>query len=331
MTIIRSICLSLILFLIGCSSAKPDMSIAPMGTQDEYVIAFGSCNKQWEPQPMWKTIVSNNPLLWIWTGDIIYADTEDMKTMEEMYAEQKSKPEYQLLHQQCPIIGIWDDHDFGVNNGGKEYAAKDGSKAQLLNFLEVPKTDPVWSHPGSYQSYSYQIGKTSVKIILLDVRYFRDPRSNPNGTVLGAEQWTWFEKELLDSKADINLIAGGVQFLHLDHDYEKWSIYPAEYQKLLRTIANSKAKNPILISGDRHIAEIAIAPLPNGKMIHEITSSGLTHSYSTLESETNRYRVGPLVTQKNFGMIKINETKKSIILEIRNVENALLSSHVIPM
>ncbi len=37
------------------------------------VIAFGSCNRIDKPQPHWKTILLNNPDLWIWLGDNIYA------------------------------------------------------------------------------------------------------------------------------------------------------------------------------------------------------------------------------------------------------------------
>ncbi|MCR9083112.1 MAG: alkaline phosphatase family protein, partial [Cyclobacteriaceae bacterium] len=35
-------------------------------------IAFGSCNRQNRPQPLWQPIVSDNPDLWIWMGDNIY-------------------------------------------------------------------------------------------------------------------------------------------------------------------------------------------------------------------------------------------------------------------
>ena len=40
--------------------------------------------------------------------------------------------------------------------------------------------------------------------------------------------------------------------------------------------------------------------------IYDITSSGLTHSYESLEDEPNQYRISPLLTMLNFGKIEIN-------------------------
>ncbi|MEO6039956.1 MAG: hypothetical protein ABIQ93_16205, partial [Saprospiraceae bacterium] len=48
------------------------------------IIAFGSCNKLDKPQNMWGDVAANNPNLWIWLGDIIYADTSDMKALSGM-------------------------------------------------------------------------------------------------------------------------------------------------------------------------------------------------------------------------------------------------------
>ena len=50
-------------------SPKPiDTTVAPT------IIAFGSCNKLTMPQTMWQHVIANNPQLWVWLGDIIYAD-----------------------------------------------------------------------------------------------------------------------------------------------------------------------------------------------------------------------------------------------------------------
>ena len=74
-------------------------------------IAFGSCNRVDKDQEMWAAISQNHPDLWIWLGDNIYADTDDMQAMKSMYLQQKYNPEYQTFIRQTPVIGIWDDHD----------------------------------------------------------------------------------------------------------------------------------------------------------------------------------------------------------------------------
>ncbi len=100
----------------------------------------------------------------------------------------------------CPIIGTWDDHDYGINDGGKDFPKKKESKELMLSFLDVPAGDPMRKHEGVYSSHTYGSGKQKVKVILLDTRYFRDPlkestapntRYTPSdtGDFLGEEQW----------------------------------------------------------------------------------------------------------------------------------------------
>ena len=80
-------------------------------------IAFGSCNRQDLPQDIWNQIALNKPDLWIWTGDNIYGDSEDMSILKGKYLKQKKGSAYQNFRKKTLITGIWDDHDYGVNDG----------------------------------------------------------------------------------------------------------------------------------------------------------------------------------------------------------------------
>ena len=44
--------------------------------------------------------------------------------MEKIWRAQKAQPGYKELAARVPILGIYDDHDFGINNGGGSYADK---------------------------------------------------------------------------------------------------------------------------------------------------------------------------------------------------------------
>ncbi len=308
--------------LLGCKSKVLHDTQA-----EDFVIAFGSCNHQWDPQTIWAEVIKNDPDLWIWTGDIVYADTEDMDKLNKDYNHLKSTPGYQSLLAQCPVVGIWDDHDYGANNAGKNYPKKDDSKEALFRFLDVSEDNPAGQRPGAYQSYDYVHDDINIKLILLDVRYFRDDPDTIDGTILGADQWTWLEEQI-ESEADFTLIAGGIQFLHTEHRFEKWYNYPQEYQKLLDLIDHKELSNVILISGDRHIGEIAEFHYQDGQVIHEITASGLTHSYEK-STETNSLRVGPLITTINFGLMRI--TDKRVHLELHNQHNQVVSHHILDM
>ena len=306
-------------------------------------IAIGSCNRQDEPQTMWTYILENDPQLWIWLGDNIYGDSEDMAVLQKKYQQQLSHPEYQALQDHCPIIGIWDDHDYGANDGDKRYPKKEESKALMLDFLNVPADAAVRKRPGAYQSYSYGSGQQKVKVILLDGRSFRDeldrPRikgkrqyvPNEEGDMLGEAQWSWLAEELSNSDAQVHLIGCGVQFLPQDHIYEKWANFPKARQRLFDMLAKLEVERPILMSGDRHIAEISSIALDGyDQKVFEITASGLTHSWETAD-EDNRHRIGPLVTQKNFGFISIDwsATKPQVTLSIRGQRNELYHQVVV--
>ena len=101
-------------------------------------IAIGSCNRVDKDQAMWDAILQNQPELWIWLGDNIYADTEDMQAMKAMYLQQKYHAEYQKFRSAVPVIGIWDDHDYGKNDAGAEFALKAESKDVFLRFWQEP-------------------------------------------------------------------------------------------------------------------------------------------------------------------------------------------------
>ena len=73
-------------------------------------------------------MVKQNPDLFIFLGDNIYGDTKDMNVLRAKYQSLGNKPSYQNLKKQCEILAIWDDHDYGENDGGKNYSKKEESK-----------------------------------------------------------------------------------------------------------------------------------------------------------------------------------------------------------
>ena len=306
-------------------------------TKPLQTISFGSCNKQFKSQEMWDFIVMQQPDLWIWMGDNIYGDSENMQIISDKYAQVLATPGYQKLMHTCPIIGIWDDHDFGVNDGGKSFPKKDETKKLMLDFLGVAKDASVRKRAGAYQTYQIGTKGKTVKVILLDARYFRDDLEpnptketrylqNTTGDILGEAQWTWLEKELSNNDAQLTLIVNGMQVIPTEHRYEKWDNFPTARKRFFDLLAKTKTKNTILLSGDRHIAEISKITWPKMSYpIYEITSSGLTHTWGSIREEANQFRDGALIIKRNFGVIKIDWDKKplEVLVEIRGLANAL--------
>lgn len=302
-------------------SAAPALAVDQHFPERLERIAFGSCNQVKLPQPLWPVIVAWAPDLWIWTGDIIYADTTDEVRMRRMYEEQKARPGYVSLRAQCPVIGVWDDHDYGRNGGGKEFKARDMSQRALLDFLDEPAHSPRRAREGVYASYTWGPTDARVKIILLDTRYHRD-RPGPDGDTLGSDQWQWLESELSESAASLNLIVSSYQVLASDHRFETWANFPRSRARLLALIERREVPGVIFISGDRHIGEISREVQGTRYPIYDITASGLTHSWSTFPGEPNERRVSEVVRDLHFGgmLISWGEEKVEVELELMGVD-----------
>ena len=307
-------------------------------------IAFGSCNRESLPQVMWQEILATKPNVWIWLGDNIYGDTEDMAVLKEKYDLQKSNEDYQQLREQAAIVGIWDDHDYGVNDGDKNYPFKKESKALMLDFLDVPNDNPVRTHEGAYNAYTFGEGQQKVKVILLDGRTFRDTlqqrqndyqRYYPNteGDMLGETQWTWLENELKNSDASVHLIGCGIQMIAEEHGFEKWANFPKARKRLLALLQKTTPKRPVLLSGDRHIGEISKLEVEGLALpLYEVTSSGLTHSYEKAGDEPNQHRVSPLIGQKHYATIDFDwkeDDKVNLTLQIRGLEGKIFAEQLL--
>lgn len=308
-----------------------------------FTIAFGSCDNQQIANPFWEDIQSQQPDLWIWGGDVIYSDTEDMNALAANYNIQKNDTTYQNFIENVPILGTWDDHDYGVNDGGNEYPKQEASQQLFLDFIDVPKNDIRRQQAGVYHSEVFLVKNKKIKIIILDTRYFRSPltvdnesdkRYKPNiygeGSMLGEKQWQWLETQLSDSDANYHILMSSVQFLSDQHGFESWGNMPHEVEKMEQLILDSKAKSVIILSGDRHISEISKKEI--GKLKYpliDFTSSGMTHSYDTFTSELNPYRVSKVVSQKSYGILKIDLKTDRVQMEMWGENKQLLESYTV--
>lgn len=308
----------------ACHNAVPKSTAQP-GQKEATTIAFGSCSDQKREQPLWDDILAERAQAWVWLGDNIYGDSENMDTLKAKYARQKSNPVYQQLIKSTTVLGVWDDHDYGVNDGGKEYPMKKESQQLMLDFLDVKNDSPLRKQEGAYSATVLGKKGQQVKVILLDGRYFRDPlkkngRDNvpdPTGDLLGEAQWQWLEKQLTSSGADAHIIGCGIQFLPEEHPYEKWANFPASRKRLLDLLASTKPKGVVLVSGDRHIAEVSKVTVPGlGYDVYDITSSGLTH-VSKPHEEPNQHRVGEMVAKLNYGLVTYHWDRKPLTATVQ--------------
>lgn len=299
-------------------------------------IGFGSCIDQTKPQPIWDTVLADSPQLFIFGGDNVYASQQPWspERLALAYAQQDGVPGFARLKRTVPHLAIWDDHDYGVNDGGAEFAHKQSSKSAFFQFWDVPAADPRRSRDGLYHAQVFGPPGRRVQVILLDGRWFRSalkttdernkpgkerylPDPDPAKTMLGEVQWRWLEQQLLDP-AELRLVVSGVQVVVDGHGWEGWATLPLERQRLYRLIAQTRAQGVVFLSGDRHVGalyrEAAATPYP----FYELTSSGITHAWREA-AEAGPNRLGPLFTELHYGMVDIDWAAQALRLTLKDI------------
>ena len=293
---------------------------------DSIKLGLGSCLDQDFPQPIWNSIEKENLNFFIFLGDNVYGDSPDGKLEKLRYAYKKQKSLLPSFLNDINILSIWDDHDYGLNDGGRDYSLKKESQKMFLDFWEIPNDDIRSSREGIYFSQNKIFFNKKFKLIFLDTRYFRSPLAGPKGkylknkstdsTILGINQWKWLEKEL-DEYFDFLIIFSSIQIIPEDHGYEKWGNFPNDRDKFFSLLEQS-ANKTLLVSGDRHLGGIY-----KKDGLFEITASSLNKPGSIF-FETDKYLLDKTYNQENYGIIEIFEN--NIELKLKNKSGKSLNS-----
>jgi alkaline phosphatase D len=329
--------------LAGCVAPKqtPELTAHRAATPETehsiQRIAFGSCIDQAKPQPLWGQILADKPDLFIFGGDNVYASKQpfDIANTHAAYAALATNQGFAQLRSTVPHLAIWDDHDYGLNDGGAAFPHKQATKDAFLNFWNIPDYDPRRGREGLYHAATYGPAGQRVQVILLDNRWFlskwkptdqRDapgkeryvPDADVSKTVLGAAQWTWLEAQLTQP-ADVRIIVSGIQVIAEGHGWERWGLFPAERQKLYDLIASTRANGVVFLAGDRHVGAMYKETANTPYALHEMTSSGMTHPWKDAQ-EAGPNRVGELFTELHYGMVEIDWAARSLRLQLRDAQ-----------
>jgi alkaline phosphatase D len=286
-------------------------------------LAFGSCLKQDLPMPILADVVVARPQLFLFVGDNVYAEGPDETRLRAAYDALAARPEFGQLRAAVPILAVWDDHDYGINDGGAEHPNRDVAQRLMLEFFAEPESSPRWSREGAYDARTFGPEGKRVQVVLLDTRSFRDPlvpiepgayhyvpTTDDSATILGEAQWRWLEGELA-KPADLRLVVSSIQVIADEHPFESWSRFPAERARLVELLA--RTPGTIVLSGDRHRAELSRLET-GGHPLFDLTSSSL--NLPIRGEDPNRYRVGPEVAPANFGRVDIDWERRRVRLSL---------------
>lgn len=312
-------------------------------------IVFGSCLDMTD-HPMLDRTLALPMDLFIFMGDNIYADTQDMAVMEAKYDALKTSRFFRGVRSRVPVLATWDDHDFGGNDAGASFPMRRESQREFLDWLDVPEDSPRRQREGIYGAHLFGPPDQRVQVILLDTRYFRSPLArvpkerallggpyvpsdDPNATMLGEAQWQWFEAQLRQP-AKLRLIISSIQFVGEFGGSEAWANLPLEKKRLLDLIAETRAGGVIFLSGDRHWCELSRMDGPLGYPLYDLTASAMTQVHKRGTPTINRFRfLEKTYHQPNVGRLRIDwgAADPLLKLEILDVEGTVQIEHVIKL
>ena len=240
--------LLLIFLSLHVSVAGAYDSIVKLSNTEDSItkISFGSCHKTKYPhEKVWNHLINEQPHIFWWLGDLMYTNRYVRQTQGTLQSvihgfQNMSKDPFYMafknglndLNGLQSIEGVWDDHDYGVNDGGKYVTNRTIRQQEFLNFLNVPQNDiQRRNRKGVYSSHRYiQKEKENenngiIDVIFLDTRTHRDDHYIPSlantgtvpkgaviatftrlfthlsgvqhtGDILGENQWIWLENQL---------------------------------------------------------------------------------------------------------------------------------------
>jgi len=312
-------------------------------------IAVGSCRTQEEPAPILDAMLARDPDLFLYIGDNVYGDvwslSPDMETLIEAYAELSEQADFRRVASSVPIMATWDDHDYGMNDAGRDYYGKYGSEAIFETYWGM-EDHPVAERDGIYYSQTFGPAGQRVQIIMLDTRFFRTdltrtpqrnapgmeryvPSEAPDQDMLGAEQWAWLTA-VLQEPAELRLLVSSVQVLADGHGWEAWRQLPRSQTMLYETLAASGAEGVILVSGDRHLSALYRQEGITDYPLYELTASSLNRSVRDESDEQSSNQLGAAYSRENFGEILIDWERRRLTLSVHDTSGRSVREQSIP-
>ena len=316
------------------------LSVNSYSNQEILTLGFGSCLHQDRSMAILKTIEKKELDLFMFIGDNVYGDQEDgeLDKLIRTYKQQYNNLENFLKNVSTEFI--WDDHDFGINDGGSYYRYKDRAKELFLETWKIPSNDPRRLRDGLYFDKMIKKNGLKVHLIFLDNRSFKSEWKltdefnkegkeryvkdfDPQKTLLGKKQWQWL-KDKLNEDSDIKIILSSLQISSLGHGWESWDKLPLERERLFNLIDESNVSNLFILSGDRHRGGFYRFKTNDNNDIYEFTSSSLNLPIPFNTEEKGPLRIGSTYRKANFGVVRIFEDK--VVMELTSNKGKVVNS-----
>lgn len=279
--------------------------------------------------PIWERLRQAKPDFLIMSGDVVYVDSfafvERKKASEQdlwqRYIDSLNRMPLSHFRRLIPVLASWDDHDFGTNDGDRDFISKDPALRVFKAFFGGRDLVGVFENgPGGVATRFTGFGQN---FVLMDNRFFRQANKEQKRQETfghwGEKQHLWMVREI-ESRALPTWIVNGNQIFNgkqLDFKEALEANHPANYSRLLEDL--KKAKAPVaFISGDIHFSEVMRIPAERlGFETYELTSSAM-HSY-TGEGWENPLRLpGASTIEFNYLLVTSEVQNGALKIDVRS-------------
>lgn len=317
-------------------------------------IAILSCmddEKKIEQKIMWEGLISQDPNIIFLIGDQVYADWKNGKklptpmTMAQVwnrYVDSRLEIDFYKSKKLFPTLAMWDDHDYGINDGDETNPIKD----ELRNLFTIFYSQNVESSSLlKGPSISFVFKAFNQNFYFLDNRSFRTPNQKPlicdnenkknhkfcnktfpnpsinNQTIYGKETENWLINSIKNSDG-VNWLISGDQFFGAYHPFESYEgTHSKSFHYFLNQLKQTN-KKVLFVSGDRHLSEIMKIEkdLLNYETF-EITSSGM-HSVvfpSGWDEFPNPRQIAGIGQTLNYSMIEPEQVGNSLKISVHSI------------
>lgn len=280
--------------------------------------------------PMWAQMQKQNPDLVILNGDLVYVDSFEFVERQKAttldiwfrFIDSLNRLPIYKWTKLKPILATWDDHDFGTNDGNRNFMGKQAAREIFLAFFGGRNIEKTYELENDSVYFTFRGFKQ--KMLFLDDRYFREPNKEQSAhdayAHWGQKQHEWVIKNLNENDAQPVWLFNGNQFFSgVDLSYKEsfQGNNPEHFKTFLEQLKT--AKSPVIFgSGDIHFSEIMQIPADRfGYVSYELTSSSM-HSY-TGTGWDNPLRLPNAFTKEfNFMMVQSKSENGGLKLDVES-------------
>jgi membrane-associated phospholipid phosphatase len=218
---------------------------------DGLVVVFGSCARVGTNGAVFERMLRDDPDLFIALGDLHYSNlaSDDPRDHLDAYERFLDEPAPAALMRSIPTAYVWDDHDYGPNDGDASSPSREAVgtayRAAVPNYgVPAGPTEPI------QQAFTV----SDIRFVLVDGRSQRTSSS-----MLGVTQQEWLVDEIISSSRSHRLVVWinpSPWIAPASPGGDDWGAHADDRSAISQRLAEAGVDNLIMVSGDAHMVAI---------------------------------------------------------------------------